>query len=287
MITIFKNKKDIPLNKEYIELNDIFFNQNTETRLDDKATKYIQLIDASELISKYKIRSRFEDITLNTDQLSTGCKTVLNVLYFPDKVFCLKECGNNALEILYGFEEGYVYSEYAMIPFNMERVKVRTGRECKVIEDYEELKEWWENENCEPVVMEHFSTVHTSFVVDFTFTNNITILMGDSGTGKTATFSFIRECMAVNPQILCLDNYDYQKDIKEIIRQTEGKLVVIDNADILLNDDTRKYISLDDKNQYLIIGRNPKNLFATKENLFELASEKVGEQTVFTMEPYI
>ena len=39
-----------------------------------------------------------------------------------------------------------------------------------------------------PIVMEHFSTVHTSFVVDFIFTNNITILMGDSGTGKTATF---------------------------------------------------------------------------------------------------
>ena len=73
MITIFKNKKDIPLNKEYIELNDIFFNQNTATRLDDKAEKYIQLIDGSELISKYKIRSRFEDITLNIDQLSTGC----------------------------------------------------------------------------------------------------------------------------------------------------------------------------------------------------------------------
>ena len=93
--------------------------------------------------------------------------------------------------------------------------------------------------------------------------------------------------MAVNPKILCLDNYDYQKDIKEIIRQAEGKLIVIDNADILLNDNTRKYISLDDRNQYLIIGRNPKNLFATKENLFELASEKVGEQTVFTIKPYI
>ncbi len=119
-----------------------------------------------------------------------------------------------------------------------------------------------------PVVMEHFSTVHTSFVVDFTFTNNITILMGDSGTGKTATFSFIRECMAVNSKILCLDNYDYQKDIKEIISQTEGKLlVVIDNADILLNDDTRKYISLDNKNQYLIIGRNPKNLFAKRKKI--------------------
>ena len=93
--------------------------------------------------------------------------------------------------------------------------------------------------------------------------------------------------MAINPQILCLDNYDYQKDIKTIISQTEGKLVVIDNADILLNDDTRKHISLDDRNQYLIIGRNPKNLFATKENLFELVSKKVGEQTLFTIEPYM
>ena len=138
-----------------------------------------------------------------------------------------------------------------------------------------------------PVVMDHFSTIHTSFVVDFTFTNNITILMGDSGTGKTATFSFIKECMAVNPRILCLNYLDYQKNIKEIISNTEGKLIVIDNADILLDDDARKYISLDDKNQYLIIGRNPKNLFATRENLFELVSRKVGEQTEFTMEEYI
>ena len=53
-----------------------------------------------------------------------------------------------------------------------------------------------------PMVMEHFSTVHTSFIVDFTFTNNITILTGDSGTGKTASFSFIKECMALNPNIL-------------------------------------------------------------------------------------
>lgn len=138
-----------------------------------------------------------------------------------------------------------------------------------------------------PVVMERFSTVHTSFVVNFIFTNNITILMGDSGTGKTAAFSFIREGMAINPQIICLDYFDYQKNIKEILNQVNGKLIVIDNADILLNDDTRKYISLDNKNQYLIIGRNPKNLFATKENLFELVSEKIGEQTVFTIQPYL
>lgn len=138
-----------------------------------------------------------------------------------------------------------------------------------------------------PVVMEHFSTVHSSFIVDFTFKNNLTILMGDSGTGKTAAFSFIRECMAINPKLLCLNYLDYQRSIKDIVTQAEGKLIVIDDADILLDDDTRKFISLDDKNQYLIIGRNPKNFFATKENLYELDSEKVGEQTKFTIREYL
>lgn len=102
-------------------------------------------------------------------------------------------------------------------------------------------------------------------------------------TGK----SFIKECMAVNPNILCLNYLDYQKNLKEIVKQTVGKLIVIDNADILLDDDTRKYISLDNKNQYLIIGRNPRNLFATKENLFEVVSKQIGEQTELRIEPYL
>ena len=135
--------------------------------------------------------------------------------------------------------------------------------------------------------MEHFSTEHTSFVLDFKFTNNITMLTGDSGTGKTASFSFIKECMALNPNIVCLNYLDYQKNIGDIIRNTENKLIVIDNADVLLDDDIKKHIALDDKNQYLIIGRNPKNLFVTKENLFELVSEKQGEQTVLRIENYL
>ena len=88
-------------------------------------------------------------------------------------------------------------------------------------------------------------------------------------------------------EILCIDYFDYQKNIKEILCQANGKLLVVDNADILLDDDTRKYISQDDENQYLLIGRNPKNLFATKENLFELVSERVGEQTKFMIQPYM
>ena len=76
--------------------------------------------------------------------------------------------------------------------------------------------------------------------------------------------------------IMCINYQDYYKNIKKMISEETGKLIVIDNADILLDDDTRKYISMDHKNQYLIIGRNPKNLFTTSDNLFELVSEKKG-----------
>ena len=146
MITIFKNKLDIPNDMEYIELNDLFFNQNTSVLIDKRAEKFIETIDDAKLIGKYKILSRFDDVAIDIDRLSAGCKTVLNVLYYPDKVFCLKECGNNALEILYHLEKGYVYSEYALIPFTIDSVMVETRSMKKIISDYEELKEWWEDE---------------------------------------------------------------------------------------------------------------------------------------------
>ena len=146
MIKIFKDKQDIPQDMEYVELNDLFFNQNTVSLIDERAKKIIETIDSAKLLSKYKISSRFNDVALDIDRLSAGCKTVLNVLYYPDKVFCLKECGNNALEVLYGLEKGYVCSEYALIPFDMDSVVVQTKVGKEVISDYEELKEWWEDE---------------------------------------------------------------------------------------------------------------------------------------------
>ncbi len=134
-----------------------------------------------------------------------------------------------------------------------------------------------------PKVMETFSTTHTSFVIDFKFTNNITILMGDSGIGKSAVFSFIQETVVEEPRILCINYLDVNKNIKQILMDADEKLIVIDNADILLDDTIRKYIAFDEKNQYLIIGRNPKNLMATQENLFELDSRQVGEKTEFRL----
>ena len=146
MITIFKDRKDIPQDKEYVELNDVFFNQNTAARLDGRADRIIEEIDGSKLLSRFRIQSRFDGAVLDVDRLSAGCKTVLNVLYYPDKVFCLKECGNNALELIYELDSGSVYSDYALIPFDMDKVMVQTGEGSREVAGYEELREWWDDE---------------------------------------------------------------------------------------------------------------------------------------------
>lgn len=93
-----------------------------------------------------KIMSKFNEVALDIDCLSTGCKIILNVLYFPNKVFCMKECGDNAIELLYSLKNGNIYSDYAMIPFDMPAVRVANNSKYQIIDDYEELKRWWKNE---------------------------------------------------------------------------------------------------------------------------------------------
>lgn len=146
MLRIYKNKKDIPEDMPYVELNDLFFNQQTVMQLDENATNVIKQIDGAELIGKFKIKSKFNGSVVDIDCLSTGCKTVLNVLYYPDMVFCLKECGDNALEYIYDLEQGAVYSEYPLIPFQINPVSAICSNKQLIIDNYEDLKEWWTNE---------------------------------------------------------------------------------------------------------------------------------------------
>jgi hypothetical protein len=145
MITIYKNKADIPKSMELIELNDLFFNQNIIERLDMRAEDVIKKIDGATLRTDYRIISGINGELLNIDKLSTGCKTALNIYYFPEKVFSLKECGDNALDEIYAYQSGQVYSEYPIMTLFMESVRICDQDGESVISDYEELKGWWQN----------------------------------------------------------------------------------------------------------------------------------------------
>ena len=146
MITIYK-KKAIPKDMEPVSLNDIFFNKVTAEKLDDKAADVIKRIDHSKMINKYMISSRFDGSALNIDKLSTGCKTVLNIMYNPDKAFDICECGDNALDIVYSLPQGNVFCSYPFISYEMQKVKACDNSGVREIDSYEELKDWWANED--------------------------------------------------------------------------------------------------------------------------------------------
>ena len=150
MITIYRKKEDFT-NRNFpniicVDVNDVYFNSITSQLIDDRARAIISKIDGAVLEEKYKIRSKFNDTLLDIDKLSTGCKTALNVLYYPHVLVNIKECGDNALEVIFGMEDGSIYSDYPMIPFDFEEVKVVDYKGEQIISNYDELKEWWEDE---------------------------------------------------------------------------------------------------------------------------------------------
>ncbi len=134
-----------------------------------------------------------------------------------------------------------------------------------------------------PVVTDVIRTSHTSFVVDFELQYNVTFIVGDSGVGKSAVYSFIEELGAEDKRIRCFNYLDYKKAYKGSIKRSKGKLFVIDNADVLLDDNMRQFIATDANNQYIIIGRNPTGLLLIQDNIYELAHTKEGAKTVFRL----
>ena len=42
-----------------------------------------------------------------------------------------------------------------------------------------------------PVILEWIETVHTNYIIDLEIESNVTFISGDSGTGKSAVFSFL------------------------------------------------------------------------------------------------
>ena len=134
-----------PKSIELVEMNDYFFNKTTSGHIDERAEKVIYQIDQTMLQEKYKIFSAFNGVTLDIDKLSSGCKTALNILYFPDKIVGIQECGDNALNVIYSYEQGNVYCEYPMISFQMSRVALVDQYGKHITDDYEVVKEWWSN----------------------------------------------------------------------------------------------------------------------------------------------
>ena len=134
-----------------------------------------------------------------------------------------------------------------------------------------------------PVILDRIQTKHTNYIVDLQFESNVTFITGDSGTGKSAVYSFLEEYSTEDKRVRCFNYLDHNKGYRASINRSKGKLFVIDNADILLDDKLRQRIVLDPANQFVIIGRNPTGLLLAQDEIYELDHSKKGEITTFTL----
>ena len=100
MIDIYTEKKN---SKNWILKNDLYFNLNTANEeMSEKEVKLIQQVDEARLTTDKHIETKYGLGTIRN--LSSGCKTLLNIIKHPDKVVCVEECGPNVLKFIFAMD---------------------------------------------------------------------------------------------------------------------------------------------------------------------------------------
>ena len=105
MIDIYTDKKD---SKDWILQNDLYFNLNTSN---EEMSKYeinlIHQVDEAKLTPDKHIETKYGLGTIRN--LSSGCKTLLNIVKHPEMVVCVEECGPNVLKMIFEMDNIKIY----------------------------------------------------------------------------------------------------------------------------------------------------------------------------------
>lgn len=96
----------------------------------------------------------------------------------------------------------------------------------------------------------------TPFSYDLTFDDRITLVGGDSGTGKTVLYEMLED-IRLTDEYKAIKLFNYKSDdFLEAIKQCRDSFIVVDNADCMINDDVRRFINFELSNQYMLFLRN-------------------------------
>ncbi|MCD7820197.1 MAG: ATPase [Lachnospiraceae bacterium] len=94
------------------------------------------------------------------------------------------------------------------------------------------------------------------FSYDLKFDDRITLVGGDSGTGKTVLYGMLDD-LRMAEEYSAIKLFNYKSDgFCEQLRQCKNCFIVIDNADILIDDEVRRFINFEFSNQYMLFSRN-------------------------------
>ena len=105
MIEIYTEKKN---SKDWIIQNDLYFNLNTgNEEMTEKDINIIRKADNAILTPDKHIQTKYGLGTIRN--LSSGCKTLLNIIKHPDRVVCVEECGPNILKMIFKMDNIKIY----------------------------------------------------------------------------------------------------------------------------------------------------------------------------------
>lgn len=94
------------------------------------------------------------------------------------------------------------------------------------------------------------------FLYFLEFADRITLVRGDSATGKTYLYNMLEDLRLLEEyQAIKLFNYK-SEEFHENLKKCRNRFVVVDNADLILDNEDRRFINFDSSNQYMLFARN-------------------------------
>lgn len=141
MIDIYTNKID---SKDWILQNDLYFNLNTgNEEMSQKEIDLIWQIDEAKLTPDKHIETKYGLGTIRN--LSSGCKTLINIVKHPDKVVNVEECGPNVLKIIFAMENIKIYMSRPTLFDIPDNAKIRFNN-SDIVTGGRGYNTWWSKE---------------------------------------------------------------------------------------------------------------------------------------------
>lgn len=141
MIDIYTEKKD---SKDWIIKNDLFFNLNTSNEeMSDNEVALIKQVDDAKLTPDKHIETKYGLGTIRN--LSSGCKTLLNIVKHPEKVVCVEECGPNVLKVIFTMDKIKIYMSRPTLAEIPDDVIIRFN-DTDVVTGSDGYNAWWSKE---------------------------------------------------------------------------------------------------------------------------------------------
>lgn len=105
------------------------------------------------------------------------------------------------------------------------------------------------------------------------FTSRITLVRGDSATGKTYLYQMLEDVRQLE-QYRAIKLFNYKsEDFHKELQSCRDRFIVIDNADTILTDEDRRFINFESSNQYLLFLRNCDGLNVSADSFTILKEE--------------